>query len=449
MLADGIGLVNYYNSIIEYIVLFTSLGIPVYAVREIAKVRNDPKKLSITGIEILLLNVFFSLLGYIVVGVLSTFSGLQMNLPLFWLLSLSIFMTAIGGNWFYQGIEDFQYITIRGLIVKTIGILLLFLLVKDKSDIMWYGAYVVFGVLGGNFFNLLRFNKYIKKEYLIWKELHPLNHMKPCLHIYALSLITSIYVNLASVMLGAFSTVEAVGYYTGATRLTKMTLGVVTSLGIVMLPRLSNIIVNNDYDSFTRLSNKACRFICAISIPLTVGLFFMSKSLIRLFCGPSYEPSILTLQIISPILLMIALSNLLGIQILYPQGKENIVILCCGLGAMINFALNWLFIPDHAQYGAALANVIAESIVTVSMYIIGKKYIPIRLFTKFTFHYFIAATGMGVFIYCLLQLKFSDAVNVLTIPLAGAFFYLIFLVLIKDELLLDIIDYAKNYITKR
>ena len=157
MMAGGIGQVNFFQSIISYISLFTCLGIPMYAMREVAKVRDNGKKMTQIAVEILLLHAFLSLLGYVVVAIVCMIvPQVQTNVPLFLILSVTIFFTAIGCEWFYQGIEDFKYVAVRGLIVKSVSIVLLFLLVKTKEDILWYGIYTVLGTLGGNVFNFIR-----------------------------------------------------------------------------------------------------------------------------------------------------------------------------------------------------------------------------------------------------------------------------------------------------
>lgn len=46
------------------------------------------------------------------------------------------------------------------------------------------------------------------------------------------------------------------------------------------------------------------------------------------------------MQIMSPIILFIAISGMLGMRILYALGKENIVIYSTVIGAVINFLLN-------------------------------------------------------------------------------------------------------------
>lgn len=201
--ADGIGQINFFQSIISYISLFTCLGIPMYAIREIARDRSDVVQMNRTAMEILLLHSMLTLVGYAIVAILClTVPQIQVNIPLFLILSLTIFFTAIGCEWFYQGIEDFKYITIRGLIIKTVSVVLLFIFVKSKTDLLYYGCYTAFGVLGGNIFNFFRLRKYIHRENIIFSELHIKRHVKPVLKVFSFSVVTSIYLQLNTVLLG-------------------------------------------------------------------------------------------------------------------------------------------------------------------------------------------------------------------------------------------------------
>ncbi len=74
-----------------------------------------------------------------------------------------------------------------------------------------------------------------------------------------------------------------------------------------------------------------------ISLPITLGLIFTAPILINLFAGSTYHDAIFTLQLLSPIVLAISMSGVSGIQVLYPMGKVNIVILATGIGAAFNF----------------------------------------------------------------------------------------------------------------
>lgn len=448
LLADGIGQVNFFQSIIQYITLLTCLGIPMYAIREVAKVRDNIAERNKVTVEILLLHASLTVIGYVIVAILAaTIAKIQVNIPLFLILSATIFFTAIGCEWFYQGVEDFKYITIRGLIVKTVSVVLLFLLVKTKEDILWYAGYSVFGVLGGNIFNFIRLRKYISLKKLPFGELRPLRHLLPALHIFVLNLVISIYVQLNSVMLGFMSDTTSVGLFTAASKLSHMTLGIVSALGTAMLPRLSNLIAIGEKEKFDRLSQKAMQFVLAITLPMTVGMILTSSYLIPLFCGETYTPAILTLQIISPIILAIGISSILGIQILYPQGQENKVILSTALGAAVNFFLNLWLIPKYEQDGAAIATVITEIVVTGSMIFIGSRYIPIRWKNKNYFHYFIGTLlmGIGVSGWMYGTPCQSDILNLTVSCVIGIAIYAIYLIAIKDSFYLEV----KTMIYKR
>ena len=440
IMADGIGQVNFFSSIISYISLFTCLGIPMYAIRETARVRDDQKELSKTTTEILLLHACLTLFGYLAVFIIAfTVPKVMVDIPLFLLLSTSIFFTAIGCEWFYQGVEDFKYITIRAITIKSICVVLLFLLVHSKDDLMFYAIYTVVGSVGNNIFNFFRLRKYVKLKYIDFKELKPLRHLKPALHIFVLNLVISIYVNLDTVMLGFLKNSTAVGYYTGATKLTKMLLGIVSSLGTVMVPRLSNLIQNDQMEDFKKLSQKAVDFVFALSFPIFLGLIVSAPILIRLFCGPSYEPAISTLQIISPILLFIALSGVLGIQILYPQGKENIVIKCTIFGAITNFTLNLILIPLMANDGAAIATCVAEFMVTFIMLIIGRKYLPIEYSFKRYSNYIIGSALMfGAIMLVNNILTMSIIIQLLLIVVVGMSIYGGYLYIKRDEMFMNL-----------
>ena len=388
MMADGIGQVNFFQSIISYISLFTCLGIPMYAIREVAKVRDNPEKMTRITVEILLLHAFLTLLGYMAVAVIClTVTKVQTDIPLFLLLSATIFFTAIGCEWFYQGIEDFKYVAIRGLLVKLLSVVLLFLFVKTKEDILWYGAYTVLGVLGGNIFNFIRLRKYLHRDVIDFRALHPLRHLKPALHVFALNVVISIYLQLNNVLLGFMKDAEAVGYFTAATKIMMITMSISSSLGAVIMPRTSNLIAEGRMDEFRILIQKSYDFVLALAMPLTVGLIFTSPSIILLLSGEGFAPAVLTSQIVASNILMVGLSGVMGIQVLYPLGKINIVILCTLIGAAVNVFFNVLLIPRYGHNGTAVAYMLAEVAVTVSMFLIGRKYIPIQFLKKQHLHY--------------------------------------------------------------
>ncbi len=443
--ADGIGQINFFQSIISYISLFTCLGIPMYAIREIARDRSDVVQMNRTAMEILLLHSMLTLLGYAIVAILClTVPQIQVNIPLFLILSLTIFFTAIGCEWFYRGIEDFKYITIRGFIIKTVSVVLLFIFVKSKTDLLYYGCYTVFGVLGGNIFNFFRLRKYIHRENIIFSELHIKRHVKPVLKVFSFSVVTSIYLQLNTVLLGFLKNALAVGYFAAATKVMQMLLMMSSCLGSVMMPRASHLIAENKEDEFNRLIQKSYDFTLAIALPMTIGLIFCAPSLITALCGVKFEHSILPSQIIAPIILMVAISNVFGIQVLFPKGKINIVTLCCGIGAVADLILNLCLIPFFSYIGTSIAYLGAEVATTVSMYFIGRKYIPIIYFKKSHFTYALGCIVMAFALYGLSLLQLPTLTILLLQGCCGVLAYFIILCICKDEMLVQILSRIKR-----
>ena len=443
--ADGIGQINFFQSIISYISLFTCLGIPMYAIREIARDRSDVVQMNRTAMEILLLHSMLTLVGYAIVAILClTVPQIQVNIPLFLILSLTIFFTAIGCEWFYQGIEDFKYITIRGLIIKTVSVVLLFIFVKSKTDLLYYGCYIVFGVLGGNIFNFLRLRKYIHRENIIFSELHIKRHVKPVLKVFSFSVVTSIYLQLNMVLLGFLKNALAVGYFAAATKVMQMLLTMSACLGSVMMPRASHLIAENKEDEFNRLIQKSYDFTLAIALPMAIGLIFCAPSLITALCGVKFEHSILPSQIIAPIILMVVISNVFGIQVLFPKGKINIVTLCCGIGAVADLILNLCLIPFFSYIGTSIAYLGAEVATTVSMYFIGRRYIPIIYFKKSHLTYALGCIVMAFALYGLSLLQLPTLTILLLQGCCGVLAYFIILCICKDEMLIQILSKIKR-----
>ena len=439
---EGIGQVNFFSSIIGYISLFTCLGIPMYAVREIARDRNDVVKMNRTAVEILLLHSLLSFAGYLIVAILClTVPQIKVDIPLFLILSLTIFFTAIGCEWFYQGIEDFKYITIRGLIVKVVSVALLFLFVKTKDDLIYYGAYTVIGILGGNIFNFFRLRKYIHKENIIFSKLNISRHIKPVLQVFSFNVVTSVYLQLNPVLLGFFKGALAVGYFTAATKIMYVVMKLSSCLGVVMMPRTSNLIAEHKEDEFNKLIQKSYDFTIAISLPLTCGLLVAAPYIIKVLCGQEFIPATFASQIIAPIILMVGISNVMGIQVLYPKGKIKTVIHCCLIGAIVDLLLNIILIPFFSYDGTAIAYLGAEVATTVSMYLIAKRDLPIHFFKKSHIDYLLGSVLMSTVVLAVPLFGELSSISILSLQISiGAFVYFFYLMARRDTFLIQIVS---------
>jgi O-antigen/teichoic acid export membrane protein len=450
LMPEGIGQVNFFLQIIQYIILLTCLGIPFYAIRETARVRDNAEELNRTTIEIITLHTALTMIGYVIVFVMCvTVAKIQADIPLFLLLSTNILFNAIGVEWFYQGTENFKYITVRGLIVRVVCLIFLFVFVRTKEDLMYYAAYNVFGVVGNNLFNFVHLRRYLSLKTLKHKDFKPLRHLAPALRIFVLNLIISIYVTLDSVMLGFLSDNAAVGYYTGATRITRLLISIISSLSVVMVSRMSNLVHHEAKDEFKALAQKSLEYVEIIIMPIAFAMPVVAPSLIRLFCGPDYEPAIMTIRILTPIIVAVGLANVFSVQVLYPQGKEKLIIIASATGAALNFTLNIFLIPRFHQDGAAFATAVAETTVTTTMFIIGRRFIPVKMLNKNLAQVLIASTVMLGACFAVYAMNLGDVVTLISMVLVGALIYFIVLGAQRNDRMMELVASVKQKITEK
>lgn len=443
LLPEGIGAVNFLNSIVGYIVLLTNLGIPMYAVREVAKYRDDKLSRDKITLELMLLSMVLCVIGYMTVWILAEFvPQIHRQASLFYILSLSILFNTIGVNWFYQGIEDFKFITIRAIIIRTITTAALFIFVRDSSDILIYGIILVGFTVGNNLINFLHLRKYLNYGLIRLRELNVIRHIKPALQVFVLNLITNLSLHLNSIMLGFLSGDEEVGYFTAGTKITHIGLTLISSLGIVLLPRCSNLIQNGDMAGFSSVIRKSLKVTLALSLPMIVGLSILAIPVTLIFCGSEYMASIPVLYLNAPVILLVSLTNIMGMQVLYPMDRVNIVIASVSIGAVVNMILNFLIVPDHGATGAAVATLIADVTVVVMQLIMGRKSYPFKFTDMFTPKYIFAAVMMGIAVFAWTFVPVSMVWRLTVGILIGTTVYFGILLIQKDALALEIISMA-------
>ena len=434
---SGTGNVSFATSIVAYFALFAQLGIPTYGIRATARVRDDKELLSRTVQEIFIINILMSILTYIIFFVvLNIVPQMSDDKLLFMIVSSTIFFNAIGMDWLYKGLEKYTYITTVSILFKFIALILMFILIHQKSDYVIYGAISIFAASASNICNLLNVHKYI--------YLKPIGnydfkvHLRPICIFFAMACATTIYTNLDTVMLGFMKSNTEVGYYNAAVKIKTILLGVVTSLGAVLLPRASYYIENNLIDEFKRISSKAINFVILISFPLALYFIIFAKEGIFFLSGDAYAKAILPMQILMPTLIFIGLTNIMGIQMLIPLGKEKVVLYSEIAGAIVDLAINTVLIPIMASSGAAIGTLVAEMVVWIVQYIALKEdvketYVKIR--------YLPIVIGLAISALFSMPIKLLGLSSFFTLLLSAIVFfgvYLVVLTVAKEKLVNEI-----------
>lgn len=437
---DGLGLISFYQSIINYVTIFSSLGIGLYAVREIARVKDDNIKRNRAAVEILLLHMSLTLLGYLVVAILClSVERISAHESLFLVLSIPIFFNAIGVNWFYQAMEDFKYITLRSLTFKFLGAVALFIFVKNRNDVMNYAIILVLADVGNNIFNLIRLRKYIDRRNINHTELKIMRHLKPATIIFTLNIIISLYLGLSPIIIGFMVNDDAVGYFTATSKLTAATLSIVTALGTTLLPRMSYYLSHDDTEKFNSTAAKGLNLIIALSLPISAGLALTAPELILCFSGNEFTPAIPTMIIMAPTVLIIGIAGILGYQILYPMGHEKLIIKASLTGFIIYIATVFFLTPPFLQNGTAAAYALAELTVTTSFIIFCRSMFPYNYLNRSNISSIICTIGMSLSVFTIHHYTSLAPLPKLTIEIiTGASIYALMMLILRHPLLAEI-----------
>ena len=445
LLKEGTGRVDFVASVISYFAMFAQLGIPTYGIRACSKVRDDKEELSRTVHELLFINIVMCVLVYAAFFVaVFTVPRLREDIPLYMIMGTTIFLNAIGVEWLYRGLEKYQYITIRSLIFKAIGVAAMLLLINDVGDYVIYGAITIFATSASNILNFINLRKYVSFRPVGGYSIK--RHMKMVLTFFAMSVATVIYTNLDKSMLGFMRDNGEVGLYGAAVKIKNILISLVTSISAVLLPRASYYVDKGLMDEFYRILRKAMHFMFILATPISIYFMIFGKEGMLLLSGDDFLGAVPATVIITPTVLLIGITNVIGIQMLVPLGREMHVLYSEIVGAVIDIVLNALFIPKFGAAGAAAGTLAAELGVLIFQLYISRD-LKAELTKDVKLLRIVLISMIGIIITVWLKLiTFSrvtepDCFIKLAISAVIFFgFYLAAMLVTKEEMVLEITD---------
>jgi O-antigen/teichoic acid export membrane protein len=440
--ANLIGDYNFTNSITQYFILFAAIGVSLYAQREVAYARDNIKKRSIIFYEIQI----FKLITFSISGILYIFTmcrnehyGLLYQIQL-----LYIFGAFIDISWLFQGLELFKFTVIRNIIIKVLGIILIFLCVKDTNDLDLYILILCATNVLGNLTLWPYLPKYLQR--VEWSKLNPLSHLKPTIALFIPQLASQIYMVFDWTMLGLLSNTSEVGYYTQAEKIVKMSLTVLTSLGTVLMPRVASNLVSKNYKEVERNFNSSITSVIELAIPMTVGMAFISPSFIPWFLGNGYDRAIGVMEILSPLAIIMGIAGITGPAFLIPLNLVKEYTISVLSGAFINVFLNLILIKTYGAYGTAIATICAEAVVTLIQIIAVRKFISIGTLFTSLIKYAMLTLPMLTFLLITSNIGFFSGFLLIIRCILSILIYLVTLLIAKDKLAITIIGRLKKVV---
>jgi len=423
----GVGINSYTNSIIQYFILFGSIGVNLYGNRQIAFVRDNRKELTQTFYEIFFMRLITIMTACFVFEI---FISIDNTYKTYYLAqSVSIVAAAFDISWFFMGVENFAVTVLRNLVIKIITLISIFLFVKSYSDLTIYILILSLSLLLGNLTLFPSLCRYIDKPRVsslrIWR------HLWPSLILFIPQIATQIYLVLNKTMLGAMISVQSAGYFDQSDKIVKMVLAVVTATGTVMLPHVANAFANGQHDKTKEYLYSSFSFVTALSVPMAFGLFAIAHKFVPLFFTSKFNSVIPIMMIESVVILLIAWSNAIGTQYLLPTRQNKSFTLSVIFGALINLLANIPLILLYGAVGAAIATVLSELSVTIYQLMAIRKQIDYKIMFDDLYKYLIAGLIMYLLIFIVDRLLPNDWFALVFEVIIGIIVYLISLVILR------------------
>ncbi len=368
---EGIGNAQFAFTYAQYFSLLAAVGIPYYGIKEIAMSRGDRSKLNKTFSELFFISMITTCIAVTIYLIsINVIGEFQSNQSLYIISGSILVFSFLNLDWFFNGLENFKFVSLRSVLIKVLALIGLYSLVKEPEDIKLYVAILAFSFVGNFFLNVFFLKKYVK---LTFRGLNLKRHISPLLFILSASFATTIYSTLDSVTLGFITNKIQVGLYAASIKLAKVGVPLITSLSAVLVPKIANAIERKSIEEELTILKKSFAFIAFLAVPIAFGLYIYADNFILVFSGKEFVEASVSLRYMACLPVFIGLGYLFGFQILIPRGHNKYLLYATLSGLLVFIALNLTITPYLGASGTAIAILCTEFIVTLLYMILSPK----------------------------------------------------------------------------
>ena len=441
----NIGLCNFIDSVIDYFILISMMGVNIVGTRLIAADQSKKEKLNQTFSSLLTLNGLFTALALLFLCIATLLvPDLSENREMMGYGALKVVSNFLLLEWLFRGLEDFKFITYRSLLVKCLYVVAIFIFVRERTDYSTYYLLTVLTLTGNAVVNVWFSKRFVdfKRKLINFKYI-----WKPFLILGGYLILTSLYTKFNIVFLG-FTTDDAqVGYYTTATKLYSIFLAVFSGVSTVLMPRMSSLLAEKKIDEFKVMIYKSINYLLSLSFPVIILTVIFSPQVIYLISGPGYEGAATPMRIIMPLMLIIGYEQIQVIQCLMPLGSDKIIMRNSIIGAVVGVVFNLLFVPMLKSVGAAITWVIAELIILYLSQIalkhkLGMKF-PFKDLLNFILYYTPLAGILIILYYFSIDLEYWVSL-ILAAATTAIYFLILQIFILKDPIFKTILSKIKS-----
>lgn len=441
--AEKLGLFSATLAFVSYFQLISLLGVENYGNRSIAAVQDDVDKQQELFWNIYAVQVISSLLAILLYGAAFIFVSID-RYVITLLQGLWLIGSLLNINWYFFGTEQFKLTVTRNICVKILTVVLIVLCVRKSDDIFIY----VLIMAGDSVLSNLLVWPFLKKSIGFQKPAlsKMRKHIKPILILFVPILGMSVFHIMDKTMLDWLGTETDVGYYYSADKIINIPLSIITALGTVMMPRVSNEYSKGNRDGVRNMLKKSTELTIFMTCAVGIGIAAIANEFVPWFFGQGFEPCIRLIYWFVPILFAKAIGDLVRTQYMIPAKLDKLYTVAVFVGAGVNLVANIVLIRLFGALGAVLGTLLAEMTVTAFELICIRGQISFGKYILEYSIYLLPSTVMLFLVrYLANYLRLPSSLLLLCLIGAGGLIYLIISFgiwqLKKDSIFKDLLGY--------
>ena len=427
---EQIGIYSFTFSLANYFVLFSLMGLSNLGSRVIAK-SNDSETINNNFSYLFSMQIITSLVSLLVyLGIVTFFMDKSIRIygyiQVLYLLSAALDIT-----WLFYGLEKFRITVLRNVIVKLGSTIMIFLFVKNSSDLVLYTCILSTSFFVSSIVLWPNISFVIEKKKIFFGISSYL--LKQNFILFIPVAAVSVYRVMSKVILGSIGSLYDVGIYENANKLVSVPLGIISALGVVMIPHVSSLISQKRYDEINTILNDSIPFITFIATALSVGIIAINADFVPVFFGMKFLETENIIYVLAPSIFFIAIANVVRTQLLIPMERDRDYVRAVIYGAIVNLLLNFLLIPKFGAVGSAIATLVAEIVVCLRQLVVVRKEVDIFLLVKNISHYLLISIPMVFLIKVISSIEINSILKIFLQIVFGGGLFIILTVLFKKD----------------
>lgn len=373
---EKFGIFSYAKSFVGLFITIASLGLNGIVIRELVKDESRKDELLGTAFWLKLMGAL-AVLIFLAIAINFTSNDQYTNILIFIIASATIFQSFNVIDFYFQSKVLSRYVVFANIISLFLSSVVKIGLILFEAPLIafaWVVLFDSFVLACGFIYFFLKTNNInipITLDNLKFKGATAVSLLKDSWPLILSGIVISIYMKIDQVMIKEMLDSEAVGQYAAAVRLSEAWYFIPMVIASSLFPAIINAKKQSEELYYARLQ-KLYDLVVWMAIAIALPMTFLSDWIINILYGSDYNQSadVLMIHIWAGVFVFLGVASSKWFLIENLQVYSFYRTLA---GAIINIILNYILIPIHGIFGAAISTLVSQAIASYLFNMTNKK----------------------------------------------------------------------------